>query len=100
MVANRKDSPFWAIFQMLIRRHISFVEYQMRIRSLVLVFMNIVLINDNIISLTTQNIMDGDLCEQFTSLDPAKQKTIAADLGRTPNEVAKKLEDIRTRYAF
>lgn len=44
--------------------------------------------------------MDGDLCEQFTSLDPAKQKTIANDLGRTPNEVAKKLEDIRTRYAF
>lgn len=47
-----------------------------------------------------QNVMDGDLCEQFTSLDLAKQKTIATDLGRTPNEVAKKLEDIRTRYAF
>lgn len=47
-----------------------------------------------------QNIMDGDLCEQFTSLDAGKQKTIANDLGRTPNEVAKKLEDIRTRYAF
>lgn len=44
--------------------------------------------------------MDGDLCEQFTSLDPAKQKTISKDLGRTPSEVAKKLEDIRTRYAF
>lgn len=44
--------------------------------------------------------MDGDLCEQFTSLDPAKQKEIANELGRTPNEVAKKLEDIRTRYAF
>lgn len=48
----------------------------------------------------SQNIMDGDLCEQFTSLDTAKQKNIATDLGRTPNEVAKKLEDIRTRYAF
>jgi len=47
-----------------------------------------------------KNVMDGDLCEQYTSLDPAKQKSIAADLGRTPNEVAKKLEDIRTRYAF
>lgn len=44
--------------------------------------------------------MDGDLCEQFTSLDTTKQKSIASDLGRTPNEVAKKLEDIRTRYAF
>ncbi|KAL9701788.1 hypothetical protein quinque_005229 [Culex quinquefasciatus] len=47
-----------------------------------------------------KNVMDGDLCEQFTSMDPAKQKSIATDLGRTPNEVAKKLEDIRTRYAF
>jgi hypothetical protein len=47
-----------------------------------------------------QNVMDGDLCEQYTSLDPVKQKSIASDLGRTPNEVAKKLEDIRTRYAF
>lgn len=47
-----------------------------------------------------KNVMDGDLCEQFTSMDPAKQKSIASDLGRTPNEVAKKLEDIRTRYAF
>lgn len=47
-----------------------------------------------------KNVMDGDLCEQFTSLDPSKQKSIATDLGRTPSEVAKKLEDIRTRYAF
>lgn len=47
-----------------------------------------------------KNVMDGDLCEQFTSMDPSKQKSIASDLGRTPNEVAKKLEDIRTRYAF
>lgn len=47
-----------------------------------------------------KNVMDGDLCEQFTSIDPAKQKNIAADLGRTTNEVSKKLEDIRTRYAF
>lgn len=47
-----------------------------------------------------KNVMDGDLCEQYSSLDPAKQKSIAQDLGRTPNEIAKKLEDIRTRYAF
>lgn len=47
-----------------------------------------------------KNVMDGDLCEQYASLDPAKQKSIAVDLGRTPNEVTKKLEDIRTRYAF
>lgn len=47
-----------------------------------------------------KNVIDGDLCEQFTSLDPVKQKSIASDLSRTATEVAKKLEDIRTRYAF
>lgn len=45
-------------------------------------------------------MIDGDLCEQYNSLEPAKQKAIAEDLDRTPNEVSKKLEDIRTRYAF
>nr|CAD7454647.1 unnamed protein product [Timema tahoe] len=47
-----------------------------------------------------QNVLDGDLCEQFNSIDLAKQKSIADDLDRTPSEVSKKLEDIRTRYAF
>lgn len=47
-----------------------------------------------------KNVIDGDLCEQFTSLDPVKQKSISSDLSRTTTEVAKKLEDIRTRYAF
>ncbi|KAK9701922.1 Mono-functional DNA-alkylating methyl methanesulfonate N-term [Popillia japonica] len=47
-----------------------------------------------------KNVIDGDLCEQYNSLDPAKQKSIALDLERTPAEVSKKLEDIRTRYAF
>jgi splicing factor 3B subunit 3 len=47
-----------------------------------------------------QNVLDGDLCEQFNSIDAAKQKSIADDLDRTPSEVSKKLEDIRTRYAF
>jgi splicing factor 3B subunit 3 len=45
-------------------------------------------------------VVDGDLCEQYNSLDYAKQKEIADELDRTPNEVAKKLEDIRNRYAF
>jgi len=44
--------------------------------------------------------VDGDLCEQFNSLDFAKRKSIAEELDRTPAEVSKKLEDIRTRYAF
>ena len=62
-------------------------------------------------------MIDGDLCEQYNSLDPSKKKSIAEDLDRTPSEVSralhscyvhcinifqvsKKLEDIRTRYAF
>ena len=47
-----------------------------------------------------KNVIDGDLCEQFNTLDPNKQKSIAEELDRTPAEVSKKLEDIRTRYAF
>ncbi|KAG1692941.1 Splicing factor 3B subunit 3 [Nymphon striatum] len=47
-----------------------------------------------------KNVIDGDLCEQFNSLDPAKQKSIAEDLERNPSEVSKKLEDLRTRFAF
>jgi splicing factor 3B subunit 3 len=45
-------------------------------------------------------IIDGDLCEKFTNLDTNKQKSIAEQLERTPNEVSKRLEDIRTRFAF
>ncbi|MFN3504065.1 MAG: hypothetical protein ACK4ZJ_17590 [Allorhizobium sp.] len=41
--------------------------------------------------------MDGDLCEQYTALPLAEQKKIADELDRTPNEVLRKLEDIRNR---
>lgn len=54
----------------------------------------------NCVNCEFQNVIDGDLCEQYNSIDPSKQKSIAEELDRTPNEVAKKLEDIRTRYAF
>lgn len=47
-----------------------------------------------------QNVIDGDLCEQYNSMDPHRQKSVAEELDRTPPEVSKKLEDIRTRYAF
>lgn len=47
-----------------------------------------------------KNVIDGDLCEQYNSLEPAKQKSIAKDLDKKVNEVSKKLEDIRTCYAF
>ncbi|XP_003744848.1 splicing factor 3B subunit 3 [Galendromus occidentalis] len=45
-------------------------------------------------------VIDGDLCEQYNSLDANKQKQIADELERLPHEVAKKLEDIRTKFAF
>jgi len=44
-----------------------------------------------------KDVVDGDLCEQFTTLDAAKQRMIADELDRTPGEVAKKLEDMRNR---
>eukprot|EP00300_Choanocystis_sp_HF-7_P011202 c17356_g1_i1.p1 GENE.c17356_g1_i1~~c17356_g1_i1.p1 ORF type:complete len:1268 (-),score=345.39 c17356_g1_i1:55-3513(-) len=43
-----------------------------------------------------KNVIDGDLCEQFSSLPYAKQREIAEELdNRTPSEVCKKLEDMR-----
>lgn len=41
--------------------------------------------------------MDGDLCETFTSLPPARQKAIAEEMDTTPAHVIKKLEDLRNR---
>uniref|UniRef100_A0A1I8G522 CPSF_A domain-containing protein n=1 Tax=Macrostomum lignano TaxID=282301 RepID=A0A1I8G522_9PLAT len=47
-----------------------------------------------------RRVIDGDLCEMFNNLEPARQKEIAQELDRTPSELSKKLEDIRTRFAF
>jgi len=47
-----------------------------------------------------KGVIDGDLCEQFNSMEYSKRKAIAEELDRTPAEVSKKLEDIRTRFAF
>jgi len=44
-----------------------------------------------------KDVIDGDLCEQFVTLDADKQKAIAQELDRTPLEVMKKLEDMRNR---
>lgn len=41
--------------------------------------------------------VDGELCEQYTALDPSKQRAIGSELERTPTEVAKKLEDVRNK---
>jgi len=45
-----------------------------------------------------KNVIDGELCEQFnTHLSPTRQGNVAEELVCTPNEVAKRLEDIRNR---
>jgi len=44
-----------------------------------------------------KDVIDGDLCEQFSSLEVEKQRSIAEQLDRTPMEVVKKLEDHRNR---
>eukprot|EP00891_Asterochloris_glomerata_P004111 jgi/Astpho2/4111/e_gw1.00063.10.1_t len=44
-----------------------------------------------------KDVLDGDLCEQYTQITPDKQKAIAEELDRNPGEVLKKLEDVRNR---
>ncbi|KAL7746725.1 pre-mRNA-splicing factor rse1 [Sorochytrium milnesiophthora] len=47
-----------------------------------------------------KSVIDGDLCELYNNLPPEKRRAIAEDMDRSTAEVAKKLEDIRTRVAF
>uniref|UniRef100_A0A7E4WBX1 CPSF_A domain-containing protein n=1 Tax=Panagrellus redivivus TaxID=6233 RepID=A0A7E4WBX1_PANRE len=47
-----------------------------------------------------KGVVDGDICEQLGMLDSAKQREISENLGRKATEVTKKLEDMRTRYAY
>lgn len=42
-----------------------------------------------------RNVIDGDLCEVYNSLDIAKKKTIAEDLDRTPSEVSHKQQRLK-----
>jgi len=42
-----------------------------------------------------KDIIDGDLCERYSSMPSIKQKEMAEDVGRTTAEVVKKLEEIR-----
>ena len=44
-----------------------------------------------------KDVVDGDLCEAFGGLPAARQKAIAGDLDRTPQDVWKKLEDTRNK---
>jgi len=42
-----------------------------------------------------QNTVDGDLCEQYTTLPFEKQRAIASELDKTPAEILAKLEEMR-----
>ncbi|ETB61854.1 hypothetical protein YYC_01663 [Plasmodium yoelii 17X] len=44
-----------------------------------------------------QHVIDGDLCEQFSSLPFEVQRKIGSDLEKTPDEILRKLEDIRNK---
>eukprot|EP00658_Telonema_sp_P-2_P014597 TRINITY_DN15549_c0_g1_i4.p1 TRINITY_DN15549_c0_g1~~TRINITY_DN15549_c0_g1_i4.p1 ORF type:complete len:313 (-),score=85.59 TRINITY_DN15549_c0_g1_i4:296-1111(-) len=44
-----------------------------------------------------KDVVDGELCEQFLLLKPEVQNSIAEELDRSPNEVLKKLEELRNR---
>ena len=48
-------------------------------------------------SLPVKNVVDGDLCEQFSQLDYATQRTLAEQLGHSPNEILKRLEEIKNK---
>ena len=43
---------------------------------------------DYLIYYCHQGVIDGDLCEQYNSMDIAKKKSVAEDLDRTPSEVS------------
>eukprot|EP00002_Diphylleia_rotans_P015645 TRINITY_DN3029_c0_g1_i1.p1 TRINITY_DN3029_c0_g1~~TRINITY_DN3029_c0_g1_i1.p1 ORF type:complete len:1187 (+),score=271.71 TRINITY_DN3029_c0_g1_i1:60-3620(+) len=44
-----------------------------------------------------KDVIDGDLCEYFSLLEDRTQGTIAEELERSPAEILKKLEDIRSK---
>ena len=45
----------------------------------------------------TKGVIDGDLCELFSTLPYDKQKEIAGELERPVSEVLKKIEDARSK---
>ncbi len=42
-------------------------------------------------------VIDGDLCEEFSAMEFAKQKVMAGELDKTPVEICKKLEETRNK---
>jgi splicing factor 3B subunit 3 len=45
----------------------------------------------------TKDVVDGDLCEMFSTLEFNKQRVLAEEMDRTPPEVMKKLENLRNK---
>lgn len=43
-----------------------------------------------------QDVTDGDLCEQFSALPTNAQRAISDELDRSPSEIVKKLEELRS----
>ena len=48
-------------------------------------------------SLPVKNTIDGDLCEQFSQLSYNAQRSMAEELGHSPNEILKRLEEIKNK---
>lgn len=44
-----------------------------------------------------KDVIDGDLCELFSTLEFNKQRVLAEEMDRTPPEVMKKLENLRNK---
>lgn len=79
---TRDDVDFFTHFEMYLRMenisligrdHLSFRSYYIPVK----------------------DVIDGDLCEQFSRLDVKTQKVIAEELDKNPSEIMKKLEDMR-----
>lgn len=44
-----------------------------------------------------KNVIDGDLCEQFITLENEKQSLLAEELERNSDQVVKKIEELKNR---
>ena len=42
-----------------------------------------------------KDVIDGDLCEQFATLDVEAQRRVAEDMDHSVGEILKRLEDLR-----
>ncbi len=49
------------------------------------------------IFISSKAVVDGDLCEEFSSLAYSKKKAMAEEFDRTPADIMKKLEDVRNK---